>query len=66
MISSIQAAQEVLDKGFYGVPASRRLDAQTANVIVTVAGKLSEKNRAHLDSLPLEKAARLCWKLVSR
>lgn len=65
MIGSIAAAQEVLDKGFYGVPSSRRIDAQSASLIVDVAGKLNEKNRAHLDTMDVHRAALLCWKLVA-
>jgi hypothetical protein len=63
-IGAIQAAQDVLDKGFYGVPARRRIDAQSASLIVQVAGKLNAKNREHLDGLDVRKAALLCWKLV--
>jgi hypothetical protein len=65
-IGSIQAAQEVLDRGFYGVPQRRRIDATSANLVVQVAAKLNEKNRAHLDGLTVHKAALLCWKLVGK
>lgn len=40
------------------------VDMQTANVIATVGAALSPVNRAKLDAMPVDKAARICWKLV--
>lgn len=40
------------------------IDAQTANVIATVGAALNPTNRARLDAMPVDKAARVCWKLV--
>jgi hypothetical protein len=63
-IGAIQAAQDVLDNGFYGVPSRRRIDATSASLVVQVAEKLSEKHRTELDALDVRRAAMVCWKLT--
>lgn len=62
-IGAIQAAQDVLDKGYFGVPVRRRIDAFTASLIVQIADKLNPTNRAKLDAMSVRQAAVVCWKL---
>lgn len=63
-VGAIRAAQDVLDKGFYGVPKGRRIDAQSASLVVQVAEQLNPENRAKLDAMHVHQAAKVCWKLV--
>ena len=42
------------------------IDAQTAGAICAVYKALGEDNRAKFDAMPVEKAARIAWKLVAR
>lgn len=44
--------------------AGVRVDAQTARVIVLVHDALSEDNRAKFTAMPVERMARVAWKLV--
>lgn len=40
------------------------LDAFTANAVATVYNALNEKNRAHMATLPIQKAAEISFKLL--
>jgi hypothetical protein len=65
-ITATMAAREALEKGWYGVPASRRIDAQSAQLILNVAEQLSPEHRERLDGMHVRQAAALCWRLYAK
>lgn len=71
-----RAAQRVKPIGASGIEACRRImregyakvnevmvDSFSASAIIAVYDKLNEANRAKLESLPVVKAASVCFKL---
>jgi hypothetical protein len=55
----------IVDHWQHATIEGARIDAMTASAYVAVWDALNEKNRAHLDSLPLRKAINVVWKLVT-
>jgi hypothetical protein len=65
-IGAIQAAQDVLDRGYYGVPSRRRIDAYSASLVVQTANQLNPTNRAKLDAMDVRTAVAVCWKIQGK
>jgi hypothetical protein len=61
-MSAIAHAKMVFDRK----TASTEIDLQSANAILTVAGSLNPDNRRKLDAMPVQRAAVIAWKLVSK
>ncbi len=62
--SVLDAAARVAEHHSYEMVDGVLLDAQTASLILKVAAKLSPENRKMLDDMSVDKAGRVCWKLV--
>lgn len=63
-MGSIASAEKVVASKSAAMCGDVLLDLYSASVIVAVAAKLGHVNRAKLDAMPVEKAARICLKLV--
>lgn len=60
----LEKAHEVAKNHQAVVIEGHVLDAQTANLLIQVHGKLSPKPRAKFEALPLDAAARFAWRIV--
>lgn len=65
MSNPVEAARRVKANSQYEKVDGVLLDLTTANAIVAVADALSPDSRSKLESMDIERAARICWKLVS-
>jgi hypothetical protein len=60
----INAFRRIVERGQYETVGGQKVDLFSASVIVKVHDALNEEHRAKLLSLPVNKIAILCYKLI--